>query len=152
VIEHHRARRLALQGLCCLDVRGRDALAETLEFIADGRENPQTQAEAEAMLRGAFAAQAQADRLINRESHDWNVGRMALVDRNILRLGVWELLAGRRSRKVVIDEAVRLAKEFSSAESGRFVNGVLDAVARGLRETKNNASEPHRDSEEPRQE
>jgi N utilization substance protein B len=152
VIEHHRARRLALQGLCCLDVRGRDALAETFEFIADGRENPQTQTEAGVMLRGAFAARAQADRLINRESHDWNVGRMALVDRNILRLGVWELLARQRSRKVVIDEAVRLAKEFSSAESGRFVNGVLDAVARGLRETKDDASEPHRDSEEPRQE
>lgn len=152
VIEHHKARRLALQGLCCLDVRGQDALAETLEFIVDGRENPQTQAEAEAMLRGAFQARDQADRLINRESHDWNVGRMALVDRNILRLGVWELLAGRRTRKVAIDEAVRLAKEFSSAESGRFVNGVLDAVARGLRETKKNASDPHRDSEEPRQE
>ena len=152
MIEHHRARRLALQGLCCLDVRGEGALGETLEFITDGRENPQTQAEAETILRGAFGARDQADQLINRESHDWNVDRMALVDRNILRLAVWELTAGRCSKKVAIDEAVRLAKEFSAAESGRFVNGVLDAVARGLQERKNITSDPHRDPERPRQE
>jgi transcription antitermination factor NusB len=132
VIEYHRARRLALQGLCCLDVQGRPAMPGVLDFIHDSRENPETHAEAIAMLRGAFDEREQADELITGQSHHWDVGRMALVDRNILRLSVWELRAGRAGQKIVINEAVRLAKEFSAAESQRFINGVLDAVARKL--------------------
>ena len=129
---HHRARRLALQGLCCLDVQGEGGLAGAVEFIAEGKDTPDTVAEAEHMLRAAYGARAEADELIDRESRHWRTNRMAMVDRNILRLAAWELMAGAAPRNVVIDEAVKLAKEFAAAESPRFVNGVLDAVARTI--------------------
>ena len=127
--EHHRARRLALQGLCCLDVRGEGTAEAVLDFLRDSRESPETVAEAEGMLRSALARRGEADALLSGQSRHWDVGRMALVDRNILRLAVCELLAGQTPKKVVISEALRLANEFGSAQSSRFVNGVLDAAA-----------------------
>ena len=84
------------------------------------------------MLAEAYAARAEADRLLAGESQHWDVHRMALVDRNILRLAVWELLTGQAPRKVIINEALRLGKEFASAESARFINGVLDAAAKRI--------------------
>jgi len=118
-----------LQGLCCLDVRGEGATEAVLAFLRDSRESLETVAEAEGMLRSVLARRGEADALLSGQSRHWEVGRMALVDRNILRLAVCELLAGQTPKKVVISEALRLANEFGSAESSRFVNGVLDAAA-----------------------
>ena len=132
--EHHRARRLALQGLCCLDVQGEGAMELVLNFLAESREKPETTAEAKRVLQAAFARRAEADEMLAGQSRHWDVGRMALVDRNILRLAVWELLTGRASKQIVINEALRLAKQFASAESSRFVNGVLDAAAQRIQE------------------
>ena len=134
-VKHHRARRLALQGLCCLDVQGAAAMPMAAEFIAQSRENPETVAEAAGMMRAAFDARQRCDALLAGESQHWDVARMALVDRNILRLTLAELLSGRTPRKVAITEAIRLAKEFSTAESARFINGVLDAAARRVQDT-----------------
>jgi len=141
--KHHRARRLALQGLCCLDVQGARAMPTAAEFVAQSRENPETVAEALAMMRAAFDAQDACDALLAGESQHWDVQRMALVDRNILRLALSELLTGRTPRKVAITEAIRLAQEFSTAESARFINGVLDAAARRVQ-----GNEEGRDAEE----
>ena len=126
-----------MQGLCCLDVQGDAALELLGVFIRQSREPPPTVAEAESILADALAVRGQADRLLAGESQHWDVARMALVDRNILRLAVWELLAGRCPRKVAINEALRLAREFASAESARFINGVLDAAARRIEEDRN---------------
>lgn len=134
MIEHHRARRLALQGLCCLDVQGERSLAGVLTFLRESRERPETIHQAEEVLQAAFARRAEADRVLAGHSEHWDVGRMALVDRNILRLAVWELLTEKAPRKVVISEALRLASEFATAESARFINGVLDAAARRIQE------------------
>lgn len=84
------------------------------------------------MLRTAFDDRAASDELLARHARRWDLPRLALVDRNILRLAVHELRAETAPPKVVISEALRLAREFSTAESPRFVNGVLDAVAREL--------------------
>jgi len=130
--DHHRARRLALQGLCCLDVQGEAGIGLFRVFLQESRETPQTAAEAESMILGALAVRERADQLLGGESRHWDVARMALVDRNILRLAVWELLSARTPKKVVINEALRLAKEFASAESARFINGVLDAAAKRI--------------------
>ncbi len=102
------------------------------EFVGESREREQTIHQARRMLEGAFARRDEADRVLAGESEHWEVARMALVDRNILRLAVWELLAGEAPGKVVIDEALRLAKEFAGAESSKFINGVLDAAAKRL--------------------
>lgn len=130
--DHHRARRLALQGLCALDVQGGKALDLVLSFLQESRETASTLEEAQEMLRGAFLDRDGNDALLAGQSQHWNVSRMALVDRNILRLAVWELQSQHLSRKIIITEAIHLAKEFASAESPRFINGVLDAVARKL--------------------
>ena len=71
--------------------------------------------------------------LVQRSSRNWRLERMARVDRNVLRLGTWELLYGEKvPRAVILDEAVELAKRFGSEDSGAFVNGVLDRVATDL--------------------
>jgi transcription antitermination protein NusB len=132
VSSRHRARRLALQGLCCLDAQGGKASELVHEFIGDSSEDEQTIRAAHELTRGAFGDQEACDRLLARHARHWDLVRLALVDRNILRLGVFELRAKRAPHKVVITEAIRLAREFSTAESPRFINGVLDAVAKEI--------------------
>lgn len=87
---------------------------------------------AEALIRGVSAHREALDALIQGISLHWRIERMALVDRNILRLAAFELthLAEEVPRKVVINEAVELAKTFGGAESGAFVNGVLDRIGK----------------------
>ena len=84
------------------------------------------------MLKDAFDDRPQSDELLSRHARRWELPRLALVDRNILRLAVCELRKGQTPFKVVISESLRLAREFSTAESPRFVNGILDAVAKEL--------------------
>ena len=85
-------------------------------------------------IEGIEAARPQIDALIDDHCEGWTVERLPNVDRAILRLGVWELLAQAEvPAAVVIDEAVELAKEYSTERSSSFVNGVLDAIATTVR-------------------
>jgi len=86
------------------------------------------------LVRGVSERRTEIDALIARMSRDWPLQRMPAIDRNLLRLAVYELL-GRTEVPVgvVIDEAVELAKLYSTDDSGRFVNGVLSAVAGEVR-------------------
>ena len=131
--QRHRARRLALQGLCCLDVQGEGAMESVGQFILDSRETEETLTGAQSLLREVYAARERCDLLMARHARNWELGRLALVDRNILRLAVHEMTSGRAPPKVVIAEALRLAQEYSTAESPGFVNGILDAVYKELR-------------------
>ncbi|MGA2265145.1 MAG: transcription antitermination factor NusB [Phycisphaerae bacterium] len=128
----HRARRLALQGLCCLDVQGARAGQQVRQFIDESVEAPAVLSTAHQLLADTLAQQADCDGLLVRHAKHWDLARLALVDRNILRLAVCELREGTTPPKVVITEAIHLAQEFSTAESPRFVNGVLDAIMREL--------------------
>ncbi len=121
-----------MQGLCCLDVQGTRAMTMVERFIADSKEPPETLTAARGLLQNTCDRQQQCDELLARHARHWDVGRLALVDRNILRLAACELLEGKTPPKVVIAEALRLSQEFSSAESPRFINGVLDAVLKEL--------------------
>jgi len=86
-------------------------------------------------FEGVDAARAEIDALIDGHTDDWSVDRLPNVDRAILRLAVWELLAqGDIPAAVIIDEAVELAKEYSTERSSSFVNGVLDSIARSVRD------------------
>lgn len=123
-----RARRLALQALCCLDVQGDKVMDLVRLFITDSREAADTVAIAGDLLEQAFASREESDGWLMRHARHWELGRLALIDRNILRLAAYEMLSGRTPPKVAITEALRLAQEFSTAESPRFVNGILDAV------------------------
>ncbi|MCD4823659.1 MAG: transcription antitermination factor NusB [Phycisphaerae bacterium] len=132
----HRARRLALQGLCCIDSQGTGAWKLIEEFIRDSRENSMTVDSALKLLREAFDARPECDELLARHARRWELPRLALVDRNILRLAAYELKTNQTPFKVVISESLKLAREFSTSESPRFVNGVLDAIAREVSREK----------------
>ena len=127
--QNHRARRLALQGLCCLDAQGGGAMDLAVDFVKDSREGPRTVETACILLRETFADFEACDALLARHARRWDLGRLAMVDRNILRLATYELRTRRAPKKVVITEAIKLAREFSTAQSPRFINGVLDAIA-----------------------
>ncbi len=88
---------------------------------------------ANAIVRGYEAERDQIDDRIRQVSHHWRLERMTRVDRNVLRLGVYELVAFRSiPRKVTLNEAVELAKRFGTETSAAFVNGVLDRIATDL--------------------
>ena len=102
------------------------------QFVADSREDAETLRIAHDLLGAAYEDRQACDELLARHARHWDLSRLALVDRNILRLAASELRAGQTPLRVVITEALKLAEEFSTSESPRFVNGVLDAVARQL--------------------
>ena len=74
------------------------------------------------------------DARIDASAHDWTAARLGVIERNVLRIGIHELETGSVPREVAISEAVKLAKRYATPEAGRFVNGVLDRVAREVGE------------------
>ena len=81
------------------------------------------------LLDGVTEKQTEIDQSISAAAENWRIGRMLPVDRNVLRLGVYELLMAGTPREVAIDEAIELARRFGSKDSPSFVNGVLDKVS-----------------------
>ena len=95
--------------------------------------DPEGREYADEIVLGVAEALDEVDGAIRQASTNWRIERMARVDRNVLRLGAWELLRRRDvPRAVILDEAVELAKRFGSEDSGSFVNGVLDKIAEDL--------------------
>jgi N utilization substance protein B len=130
-----KAREVALQFLYQLDLQGEtDPGPHAPEFWARHPLDEETHEFADAIVRGTTARQREIDAIIAGVTEHWDLDRMAVVDRNILRLAVYEL--GWRAEtppKVVINEAIEIAKKFGTQESSRFINGVLDRVHRELR-------------------
>lgn len=108
------------------------------EFIWESDEPQDTRFDAKDMLRETLKDRAACDAMLVKHARHWDLSRLAMVDRNILRLAVQELRVGKTPFKVVISEALRLAQEFSTAESPRFINGVLDAIMRELQKEMGN--------------
>jgi transcription antitermination factor NusB len=133
--KRRKARELALQLLYQLDLHGEGYPASGLEdFWAGHPVEMDVRRFAEALVRGTKQHEASIDDLISRATEHWSLGRMAIVDRNILRLGVFELLwAPEVPPNVAINEALEVAKKFSTHESSRFINGVLDRIHKELR-------------------
>ena len=84
------------------------------------------------MINKTFSQKSEIDKIIKSQSEHWDISRIGLVERNILRLGIWEMLASNTPVKVIINEAILLAEEFASSESARFINGLLDAIAKKI--------------------
>jgi N utilization substance protein B len=134
----HRARRQALQLLFQWDIRRTplediirsyyDSLLVSEETIA----RPRPDEFAEGLVRGVIDELPGIDERIARNAAHWRLERMPVVDRNILRIAVYEMLRTDTPPAVIIDEALELARRFSGEESVHFVNGVLDAVRREL--------------------
>ena len=124
-----KARKRALDVLFAADLRGESALDALESAIADG--DAPTNEYTATLVRGVVAEQEQIDALLAEHAQGWTLDRMPGVDRNVLRLGVYELLyVDDVPDGVAIAEAVALAQDLSTDESPTFVNGVLGAVLR----------------------
>lgn len=128
-----KARKRALDLLYSADVRGQSlglALADAAERAASEPERAASWAYARDILDGVIEHQSAIDAAIVHHAHGWTLERMPAVDRAIVRMGTWEIRYNDEvDSAVAISEAVELAKEFSTEDSARFVNGVLDAIA-----------------------
>ena len=133
----HQSRRRALQILYQWDMRqpllsldeATRAYYASL-YSDDYEERPSWDEFTDKLTRGALEHREELDALLDRHSQNWRVARMSYVDRNILRLAAFEMIHTDTPGPVVIDEALELARRFSSEESVAFVNGVLDALRR----------------------
>ena len=133
--KRRKAREVALQLLYQLDVQGEGSPEPHLdEFWSRHPVDPEVREFADALVRGTKLHEAKIDELISQYTLHWELDRMAVVDRNILRQGIFELLwMGEAPPKVVINEALEVAKKFSTQESSRFINGILDRIHKELR-------------------
>ena len=130
-----KAREVALQLLYQLDLQGESNPEPHLdEFWSRHPVDRDAREFGEALVRGTKMHEAKIDEIISQYAENWGIERMAVVDRNILRQGIFELLwMGEVPAKVVINEALEIAKKFSTQESSRFINGILDRVHKELR-------------------
>jgi N utilization substance protein B len=129
-----RSRQRALQILFLWDARRQsvdDALDAYYETLFS-EEHPGRDPFVSDLVHGTIEHLAEVDERISRHAEHWRMERMPAVDRNILRLAVYEMTRADTPAPVVIDEALELAHKFSNEESVHFINGVLDAVHRDL--------------------
>ena len=124
-----KSREYALQMLYQLDIRHAD-FPEIMKEFWQAHESPlDVKTFANQLAQGTHERLANIDPLIAHHADNWNLKRMAVIDRNILRLGVYELLyVADVPPKVCINEAIELAKRFGDEDSGKFINGILDAI------------------------
>lgn len=128
----HKSREFALQMLFEWDIARQKPARIQQHFWKSARAADSTRTFANQLFEGAVTEAGSSDRLVETLSENWRLDRLAAVDRNILRLALYELRSGTAPPKVVIDEALELAKTFSSAESPAFLNGILDAARKKL--------------------
>jgi N utilization substance protein B len=143
-VARRHSRRLALQVLYAADLARQSAnpdakfdIDATFEDVATHFDLPSgARAFAQDLVSGVDRSQEQIDSQITVHARNWRLDRMATVDRNVLRLAVYELRADETPHTVVINEAIELARDFGSERSPAFVNGVLDAVAREMSDAR----------------
>jgi transcription antitermination factor NusB len=130
-----KARELAMQSLFQLDVQGDHFLDQMNRFIREQGEDDMTSTMAFDWTAGAWDNVSVCDGLITTAAGKWDLSRLSSVDRSILRLGAYQLkFCPDIPGKVVINEAIEIAKKYSGAQSPRFVNGVLDAILKRMKE------------------
>jgi len=127
-----KSRECALQMLFQWDMNRKSPKHVQDSFWKSARAAESTRRFADQLFEGAVAQVEANDTTIEMLSKNWRIERMPEIDRGILRLAIYELRAGTAPVKVVIDEALELAKKFSTAESAPFLNGILDAAAKSL--------------------
>lgn len=139
MLKKRKTRELAMQVLYLWDSHAQCDLEQARQIVADGTEDAAVRQGALDMASGAWGQCEGIDKWVERLAPQWPPRRQPAVDRNLLRLAVWELTNTDTPPKVVIDEAIELAKEFSTEQSPAFINGVLDAV---LKERQGLLGEP----------
>ena len=130
-----RAREVALQVLYQDDLNPDHDPAESDRFLVARLHGEELVAFARSLVAGVRRNRGELDQILARTADNWSLERMAATDRNVLRLGAYEILYFDTPDRVAIDEAVELAKRFGSRQSAQFVNGILDRLL-----TRNSAS------------
>jgi N utilization substance protein B len=129
----HRSRQRALQVLYQWDIRQQpveEAIGSFYESVGADEDDPRPETDdfMEMLAKGVAAASGAIDARITEKAEHWKIERMPVVDRNILRLAIYEMTKLGTAPAIAIDEALELARQFSGDESVAFINGVLDAV------------------------
>ena len=127
-----KSREFALQMLFEWDMTQQNPSHVEQNFWKAARAAESTRKFAQELFEGAVSQAEKTDALVAELSENWRFDRLAAVDRNILRLAIYEFRFGTAPPKVVIDEAIELAKKFSSDEAPAFLNGILDAAWKKL--------------------
>jgi N utilization substance protein B len=131
-MKRRKAREYALQILFQLDIRKEKPSAAVLKhFWAEYDPDDEVKAFSEEIVRGTYKHIARINDLLHQCAKNWSLDRMAVVDRNVLRMAVYEFLYRIDiPTSVTINEAIEIAKKYGTDDSGAFVNGILDRVAR----------------------
>jgi len=116
-----------MQMLFQWDMSQQDVKKLEIKFWKAAKAADSTSEHANLLFEGAVKEMGALDEIITKHADNWRIERLAAIDRAVLRLAIHELRTGETPHKVVLNEAVDLAKKFSSEDSGAFVNGVLDA-------------------------
>jgi N utilization substance protein B len=124
----HKSREFALQMLFQWEMSRQETSQIEKNFWKSARGAANTRAFANQLFEGAVADAPALDELIAKHSEHWRTERMSAIDRAILHLAAHELRAAETPPKVVINEALQLAKKFSSEDAAPFINGILDAI------------------------
>jgi transcription antitermination protein NusB len=124
-----RAREIVLQVLFQDDLNPKHDLAQTDQFLAERLlKNAELVEFAQGLLAGTRRNRPELDQLLTELADNWSLVRMAATDRNVLRLGAYELMFTETPGAVVINEALELAKRYGTKQSSQFVNGILDRL------------------------
>jgi len=127
-----KARELTLQALYQGEVCGTEPLEQFALFCDNFQVNQKVIPQAQELLEGISAHAAEIDAIISRHTKNWRVGRMSVIDRNLIRLGVYEVLFRHDvPATVAINEAIEIAKRYSTDDAPAFINGILDAINNG---------------------
>jgi N utilization substance protein B len=127
--QRRRAREHALQMLFQIDLTGVGPQDVFRDFWSDHKAPSEIRGFAEELVLGVHGTRRELDRWIVGSAEHWRIERMAVVDRNVLRMAVHEIVHDPETPDaVIIDEAIEVAKKYGSEESGAFINGILDAI------------------------
>ena len=130
-----KAREIALQTLYAQEVSGADWKTAFGDNVERRKPSEEVVEYAERLVTNVMEEKANLDSLIRDRLENWTLERVSIIDRTILRIALSELLhCPEVPANVIMDEAIEIARKFSSADAGRFVNGVLDRLAREVRE------------------
>ncbi|MCX7977832.1 MAG: transcription antitermination factor NusB [Bdellovibrionaceae bacterium] len=126
-----QGREMALQILFQSEFAPQISLEDLLAIKSENM-TPDSQTFARELVNGVMKHKSEIDSLIQKNSRHWRLERMATVDRNVLRIAIWELRFSPQplEKKIVINEAVEIARKYGTTDSSAFVNGILDQVAR----------------------
>lgn len=125
----HRSRELAMQALFYMDMNRADSDESIKTFCDNFIISKKSFPFFYTLVKGVMDTRLEIDPIIERFSSNWKISRMSCVDRNVLRIGVYELLfLSDIPSKVSINEAIDIGKKFGTEESGAFINGILDSI------------------------